>query len=89
MLFDIALACLIFYTGMLLLVYFLQDRLLYFPLKDIDVTPAALQLAFEEVHLTTRRRQTWLPGGYRPKTSAACCFSATAMAAIFPTASIP
>ncbi len=53
MLFDVALACLIFYTGMLLLVYFLQDRLLYFPFKEIDVTPAALQLAFEDVRLTT------------------------------------
>lgn len=65
MLFDIALACLIFYAGMLLLVYFLQDRLLYFPLKDIDVTPAALQLAFEEVRLTTDDGQTlaawWIP----------------------------
>jgi len=65
MLFDIALACLIFYAGMLLLVYFLQDRLLYFPLKDIDVTPAALQLAFEEVRLKTDDGQTlaawWIP----------------------------
>lgn len=53
MLFDIALACLIFYTGMLLLVYFLQDRLLYFPFKDMEVTPAVIRLPFEEVTVTT------------------------------------
>jgi hypothetical protein len=65
MLFDIALACLIFYTGMLLLVYFLQDRLLYFPFKDMQVTPAALHLPFYEVYLQTSDSEKitawWLP----------------------------
>lgn len=58
-------ACLIFYTGMLLLVYFFQDRLLYFPFTDIAASPAALGLGFEEVRLETDDGQTlaawWIP----------------------------
>ena len=65
MLFDIALACLIFYTGMLLLVYFLQDRMLYFPFKDMQATPAVIRLPFEEVSLTTSDSEKitawWIP----------------------------
>ena len=65
MLFDVALACLIFYTGMLLLVYFLQDRLLYFPFKDMQATPTAISLPFEEVNLTTSDSEKitawWIP----------------------------
>ena len=65
MLFDVALACLIFYTGMLLLVYFLQDRLLYFPFKEIDANPAAIRLPFEDVRLTASDGTTisawWIP----------------------------
>jgi fermentation-respiration switch protein FrsA (DUF1100 family) len=65
MLFDVALACLIFYTGMVLLVYFLQDRLLYFPFKEIDANPAAIRLPFEDVHLTASDGATisawWIP----------------------------
>jgi uncharacterized protein len=65
MLFDIALACLIFYTGMLLLVYFLQDRLLYFPFKDMEITPAVIGLPFEEVTITTSDSEKitawWIP----------------------------
>ncbi len=65
MLFDVALACLIFYTGMLLLVYFLQDRLLYFPFKDMQVTPAAISLPFEEVSIVTSDSEKitawWIP----------------------------
>jgi len=65
MLFDIALACLIFYTGMLLLVYFLQDRLLYFPFKDMETTPAVIRLPFEEVNITTSDSEKitawWIP----------------------------
>jgi hypothetical protein len=65
MLFDVALACLIFYTGMVLLVYFLQDRLLYFPFKEIGANPAAIHLPFEDVRLTASDGATisawWIP----------------------------
>lgn len=65
MLFDLALACLIFYAGMVLLAYCLQDRLLYFPFKEIGATPAALHLPFEDVRLTTSDGATisawWIP----------------------------
>jgi len=65
MFFDVVLAFLIFYTGMLLLVYFLQDRLLYFPFKEIDANPAAIQLPFEDVRLATSDSTTisawWIP----------------------------
>jgi len=67
MIFNVVLVFLIFYTGMLLLVYFQQDRLLYFPFKEIAATPAAIQLAFEELRLTTEDGQTlaawWIPAG--------------------------
>jgi uncharacterized protein len=39
------------YAGLLLLVYLLQDRLLYFPTRAIDATPADAGLAYEEVRL--------------------------------------
>jgi fermentation-respiration switch protein FrsA (DUF1100 family) len=65
MLFDIALACLIFYAGMLLLVYFLQDRLLYFPFKEMETTPAVIRLPFEEVNINTTDGEQitawWIP----------------------------
>ena len=65
MLFDAILACLIFYTAMLLLVYFLQDRLLYFPMKEMDANPAAIQLPFEDVRLAASDGQSivawWIP----------------------------
>jgi uncharacterized protein len=67
MIINVVLACLIFYTGMLLLAYFLQDRLLYFPFEEIGATPAAIQLPFEDVRLTTQDGQTlsawWVPAG--------------------------
>ena len=65
MIFDVALAGLILYTGLLLLVYFLQDRLLYFPFKEIDASPAAIQLFFEDVSLAASDGTTisawWIP----------------------------
>ena len=65
MIFNVVLALLIFYTGMLLLICFLQDRLLYFPFKEIDTNPAAIHLPFEDVRLATSDGTTisawWIP----------------------------
>ena len=39
------------YGGFVLLLYLLQDRFLFFPSKDVYVTPAQLGLAYEDVEL--------------------------------------
>jgi fermentation-respiration switch protein FrsA (DUF1100 family) len=42
------------FTGLCLLLYFGQSRLVYFPTRAIEETPAGAGLAFEELRLTTR-----------------------------------
>jgi fermentation-respiration switch protein FrsA (DUF1100 family) len=42
--------------GLLISLYFLQDRLLYFPLSHISTTPADIGLAYETIELTTSDR---------------------------------
>lgn len=47
MLYTIAAAVLLLYAVTLVLVYFLQDRLIYYPFKNMDQTPATIGLAYE------------------------------------------
>jgi fermentation-respiration switch protein FrsA (DUF1100 family) len=65
MIFAALLACLVFYACLVLLVYFLQGRLLYFPFRDVGATPAAINLPFEEVRLAAADGQSiaawWIP----------------------------
>jgi hypothetical protein len=53
------------YAVMALVVYAFQDRLLYFPFRDLEATPAALGLAYEDVRLPTADGQFiagwWVP----------------------------
>lgn len=43
----------VFYLIFAALVYFRQDSLLYFPVRDISVTPRDIGMPFEEITLTT------------------------------------
>jgi len=51
------------YGALLLLVYAFQDRLVYFPFRELAATPRALGLDYEDVRLTTEdgvRLHAWL-----------------------------
>jgi len=50
MLFRLMAVVVLCYVIIAAAVYFFQDRLLYFPTRELEVTPAALGLAFEEVY---------------------------------------
>ena len=55
------------YSAILVLVYLFQERLVYFPEmgREFSATPAAMRLAFEDVHLHTTDGETlhgwWVP----------------------------
>ena len=57
------------YIGAILLLYFLQDRMLYFPSRDIFATPMQRGLRFEDVSLVTTDNVR-LHGWYVPAPSA-------------------
>lgn len=50
MLFRLMAVVALCYVIILAAVYFFQDRLLYFPTRELEATPAALGLAFEDVY---------------------------------------
>jgi len=69
MIFRLLVAVLICYGAVVVAVYFLQDRLLYYPLREIAATPAAAGLDFEEVRFQARDG-TALHGWYVPAADA-------------------
>lgn len=46
-------AVVVFYLGLLLLVFLFQDRLVYFPTRALEATPAAVGLEYEDISVTT------------------------------------
>lgn len=48
-----AIALVAAYAGLLALIYLAQDRLVYFPLRELDATPRALGLDYQDVWITT------------------------------------
>jgi alpha-beta hydrolase superfamily lysophospholipase len=62
---NIAVILLIFYLVFLITIYFMQDRMLYFPDREILITPRDIGLEYEEVSLKTRDNVT-ISGWYIP-----------------------
>ena len=65
MFFTIALVFLTLYAGMLLAIFFLQDRLLYFPFSRIETTLESAGLEFENVRFRSSDGESisgwWIP----------------------------
>lgn len=53
MLFTFVTGLLFGYLALIVFVYFRQPKMLYFPTRDIEMTPAAIGLSFEEVNFKT------------------------------------
>jgi len=45
------------YLGLVAFVYFMQDRMIYFPFGQIEQTPRNIGLAYDDITLTTRDRE--------------------------------
>lgn len=61
---SIGLTLLLLYGGLCLAVYFGQNRLIFFPPRSIDATPAAVNLAYETVELPVENAIVtgwWIP----------------------------
>lgn len=58
------------YIGILILLFFLQSRLIYYPMKGINVTPQSIGLSYESISLITKDWVTitgWFVPALNPK----------------------
>lgn len=62
---NIIVILLVFYLAFLITIYFLQDRMLYFPQRDIQQTPKDIGLDYEDVYMKTKDGVT-ISGWYIP-----------------------
>ena len=62
---NVVIILLIFYLAFLVTIYFMQDRMLYFPDREISQTPKDIGLEYEEVSLQTKDNVT-VSGWYIP-----------------------
>jgi len=54
MLFSIIFILIIVWLGLAMLIYLFQSRFIYYPSKEVTLTPENIGMEFEDVHLTTR-----------------------------------
>jgi len=66
--FFLAMAAMV-YVGLAVMLFVFQPKLLYMPFRAVEVTPAEIGLAFEDVRIATPDGQT-LAGWYIPATNA-------------------
>jgi len=62
---NAVLVLLVFYLAFLITIYFMQDRMIYFPEREILITPTDIGLTYEEVSLHTKDNVT-IAGWYIP-----------------------
>jgi len=62
---NVVVILLVFYLAFLITIYFMQDRMLYFPEREISQTPKDIGLEYEEVSLRTKDNVT-VSGWYIP-----------------------
>ena len=62
---NVVIILLVFYLAFLITIYFMQDRMLYFPDRQILLTPKDIGLEYEEVSLQTKDNIT-ISGWYIP-----------------------
>lgn len=89
MLLNLLLLLAVAYLALVLLVYFAQPHLVYFPDKELSNTPKTIGLDYTAVSIATSDGETlhgWHKWRYRMPRARCCFFTATP--GIFPIASI-
>jgi fermentation-respiration switch protein FrsA (DUF1100 family) len=62
---NLAIIVLVFYLAFLVTIYFVQDKMIYFPEREILITPKDIGLEYEDVSLQTKDNVT-ITGWYIP-----------------------